>query len=146
MQVIKDKQVVANDWVYVVEAGEFNQTANFSVPVELWLQHKAALLAHTGKIGVRINPNDDIAQIADDLQKLAIIELDFPIFTDGRLFSQAQLLRGKYGFTGEIRAVGNFMPDQMYYLSRVGVNAFALEDAQVALGLACLEDFSVNYQ
>ncbi|MBC8392295.1 MAG: DUF934 domain-containing protein, partial [Deltaproteobacteria bacterium] len=78
---------------------------------------------------------------------IQLIELDFPAFTDGRIFSHAWLLRGRYNYQGEIRATGHFMPDQVFYLSRVGVNAFNLEKTEdLPVALSNLNDFSVNYQ
>ena len=76
-----------------------------------------------------------------------MIAIDFPAFKDGRGFSQARLLRERYGYKGEIRAVGDVARDQMFFMARCGINAFevkpgrSLEDA-----LKAFNDFSVTYQ
>jgi len=147
MQIIKDKQIIDNAWTFVDDETEVNDTGNITVSLQRWISAQQQLLNRTGKVGVRFRPTDNSDLIADALQGLELIELDFPGFGDGRLFSHAQLLRSRYGYQGEIRAVGNYLPDQVYYLSRVGVNAFQLADPnQAPLVISGLNDFSVNYQ
>ncbi len=146
MQIIKDKQIVDDSWSYVADDAEL-KNGDISVSLARWKKDKQQLLKTSGKIGVRIGPADSVEDIAADLKDIQLIELDFPAFADGRIFSHAWLLRGRYNYQGEIRATGHFMRDQVYYLSRVGVNAFSLgktEDLPVAL--SNLNDFSVNYQ
>ena len=104
-------------------------------------------MAHAGKVGVRIEPADAVDDIAPDLKNIQLIELDFPDFADGRLFSHAWLLRGRYNYQGEIRATGHYMTDQVFYLSRVGVNAFSPEKVEdLPVVLSHLNDFTVKYQ
>ncbi len=146
MPVIKDRQVVENQWQFAADADALPQAGDVSVPLALWLEQKDALTARGGALGVRLRPEDDFHALADDLPRLALIELEFPLFGDGRLFSFARLLRDQYGYAGEIRAVGYFLTDQIYFLSRVGVNAFDLDDKRVALGLASFSEFTVHYQ
>lgn len=146
MSIIKDQQICENNWHYIAdEMVPIN--GNITVSADRWHNDKALLLQHSGMIGIRLTPNDAIESIADDLPKVALIELYFSVFTDGRSFSQARLLRNRYGYQGEIRAVGNFMTDQVFYLHRVGVNAFELSQARdIELALSALKDFSVSYQ
>ena len=146
MQIIKDKQIVDDTWSYVPDDAEL-KAGNISVSIVRWKQDKQQLLAHEGKLGIRIRPADSIEDIAPDLKDIQLIELDFPDFADGRLFSHAWLLRGRYNYKGEVRATGHYMPDQVFYLSRVGVNAFypgKAEDLPVVL--SHMHDFTVNYQ
>lgn len=146
MQIIKDKQLTDDTWQFVADGAELPD-GNLCVSLDRWKESGQPLLNHKGKLGVRIKPSDTLADLIDTLEQLALIELDFPKFADGRLFSLAWLLRSRYGFKGEIRAVGDFMPDQVFYLSRVGVNAFAPEKPeQLTMALAHLTDFSVAYQ
>jgi uncharacterized protein (DUF934 family) len=146
MQIIKDKQIIDDTFNYVSEdAGLI--AGNISVSLARWKQDREQLQAHDGKLGVRIGPADSLDDIAPDLKDIHLVELDFPDFADGRLFSHAWLLRGRYHYDGEIRAIGHYMPDQVFYLSRVGVNAFypgKAEDLPVVL--SHLNDFTVNYQ
>ena len=146
MQIIKDKQVIDDTFSYVSDDAEL-KSGNISVSSARWKQDRQQLQTHDGKIGVRIGPADAVDDIAPDLKAIHLVELDFPDFADGRLFSHAWLLRGRYHYEGEIRAIGHYMPDQAFYLSRVGVNAFypgKAEDLPVVL--SHLDDFTVNYQ
>jgi len=76
-----------------------------------------------------------------------LLELFFPVFTDGRAFTHARLLRSRFGFTGDIRVSGDFMRDQVFYLNRVGVSSFVLNDQDNAQQvIQSMDDFSVDYQ
>jgi uncharacterized protein (DUF934 family) len=146
MQIIKDKQIVDDTWSHVADDGELIP-GNICVSLERWKQDKQQLLAHDGKLGIRIEPADSIDEIAPDLKDFQLIELNFPDFADGRLFSHAWLLRGRYDYQGEIRATGHYMPDQVFYLSRVGVNAFSSVSAEnLPVFLSYLNDFTFKYQ
>ncbi|MGD0958394.1 MAG: DUF934 domain-containing protein [Methylomonas sp.] len=147
MQIIKDKQLIANDWTYVDEASEIPRHGNITVSLDCWKKQRPHLLNRSGKTGVRLAPEDDSRELSGLLSGIELIELNFPGFGDGRLFSHARLLRSRLGYQGEIRAVGNFLADQVYFLTRVGVNAFLMENQQqIPLALSCMDDFSVNYQ
>ncbi len=146
MQIIKDKQIIDDTWSYVADDAEL-KAGNISVSIARWKKDKQQLLAHQGSLGVRIGPADAIDDIAPDLKDIQLIELDFPDFADGRLFSLAWLLRGRYNYHGELRATGHYMPDQVFYLSRVGVNAFNPEKVEdLPVVLSYLNDFTVKYQ
>ena len=146
MQLIKDQQIIENTWQYVADNDEL-ATGDISVSFARWQSDKPHLLAHDGKLGVRISSVDSVDELADDLDKLQLIELDFPDFADGRLFSQAWLLRGRYHYHGELRAIGHYIPDQVFYLARVGVNAFSPQMAEDLPDIINkLKDFTVNYQ
>ena len=96
---------------------------------------------------VRLEPADDPSKVADQLASVARVEIHFPSFGDGRGYSIARLLRSRYGYQGELRAVGQFTRDHLYFMERVGFDAFELrenEDAEEAL--ASFNSFSVSYQ
>ncbi|GAB6141848.1 DUF934 domain-containing protein [Methylosoma difficile] len=146
MQLIKNKTLMDDQWQFVSDDAELC-SGDICVSLARWLQDKTQLLSHDGKLGVRIAPADNVADLADDLSRIQLVELDFPDFADGRLFSHAWLLRGRYGYQGEVRACGHFMPDQVFYLSRVGVDAFKPDQAEyLPKVLENLNDFSVHYQ
>ena len=146
MQVIKDKQIIDDSWSYIADDAEL-KSGDISVSLARWKKDKQQLLKANGKVGVRIGPADSVEEIAADLKDIPLIELDFPAFADGRIFSHAWLLRGRYNYQGEIRATGHFMPDQVFYLSRVGVNAFIPEKVEdLPVVLSHLNDFTVKYQ
>jgi uncharacterized protein (DUF934 family) len=146
MPLIKDKSVIENNWTFISDDAEII-AVNISVSLARFVQDKAQLLAREGLLGVRLNSADNVAQLSDDLKHLSLIELNFADFADGRAFSQAWLLRNRYHYSGEIRAVGSYSNDQLFYLSRVGVNAFVTAEVEdAAITLSKLNDFSVSYQ
>lgn len=86
-------------------------------------------------------------ELADELASAPLIAIDFPVFTNGRGYSTARLLRERYGYQGEVRAVGDVLIDQLFYLSRCGFDAFSLrEDQLVEDALRALKTFSRSYQ
>lgn len=146
MRVIKNKQIIEDSWQHSVEGVPLHE-GNTTVTLARWLAEKEQLLQHKGKIGLRLSSTDDLELISNDLAKMALIELNFAVFTDGRSFSMAKLLRDRYHYTGEIRATGKFMHDQINYLSRVGFNSFNLSDDNKLEGaIAAFDEFSVQYQ
>lgn len=116
------------------------------VPLALWLERAATLVAR-GDVAVWLAGNDDPAAIAPWFDRLALVAVDFPKFTDGRGYSIAFLLRSRLGWQGELRAIGDVLPDQVFYLRRVGFDAFAVRaDRSIATALKALGTFSDAYQ
>ncbi len=96
---------------------------------------------------VRLEPSDDPASVADRLDRVARIEVSFPKFGDGRGYSIARLLRERYAYKGELRAVGHITRDLLFFMESCGFDAFELregEDPHEAL--AAFDDFSESYQ
>lgn len=117
------------------------------VPLPLWLARRDELRQRTDPIAVWLGPTDEPELIADDLTHLTLIAIHFPVFRDGRGYSTAALLRTRYGYTGELRAIGDVLRDQLHYLARVGFDAFALRaDTSPEAALASFDDFTVAYQ
>jgi uncharacterized protein (DUF934 family) len=96
---------------------------------------------------VRLEPTDDPAAIAARLSEISLIEINFPKFGDGRGFSIARLLRERYGYKGELRAVGEVARDHLHYMEQCGFDAFLLREGEdVEDALAAFDDFSEHYQ
>jgi uncharacterized protein (DUF934 family) len=96
---------------------------------------------------LRLEPHDDPAAVAGRLAGAARVEVNFPKFGDGRGFSIARLLRERYGYKGELRAVGQVTRDHLYYMEQCGFDAFLLRDGEdVEEALAGFADFSEAYQ
>ncbi|HEY2969929.1 MAG TPA: DUF934 domain-containing protein [Casimicrobiaceae bacterium] len=148
-QLIKDNAVVNDRWTLLREAASPADVPDglaAIVPLALWRAERGALRAR-GEIGVWLKPDDDPELLAADVGALPLIAVDFPQFTDGRGYSTARLLRDKYGFTGELRAIGDVLRDQLYYLRQCGFDAFAVRsDRNLEEALNGLRDFSDNYQ
>ena len=157
-KLIRDGAIAGNDWqlldaaawTQVGESGllpDFPEGKAVLVPLRLWQLRRDDLLVHRGPVGVLLEPADDPAAIAADAGRLALIAVNFPQFTDGRGYSTARLLRERYGYRGELRAVGDVLRDQLQYLARCGFDAFALrEDQDTEAALSAFHDFSDGYQ
>jgi len=151
-KLIKDGVIVDNTWTLIAKpeadaATVDVPTGQVLVPYSVWNAQQAQLATRTD-IGVWLDSDETADLIGTDANRFAVIGLNFPIFMDGRAFSTARLLRERYGFTGELRAVGNFMRDQLCYLRRCGVNAFAFAnpDENLDEAVKSLNDFSEYYQ
>jgi uncharacterized protein (DUF934 family) len=100
-----------------------------------------------GEIGVWIAPDERAEVLKGELDKFTVIAVDFPKFTDGRGYSIAYNLRTRLGYTGELRAIGDVLRDQLFSMQRVGFNAYAVRaDRDVHDALKGLSDFSETYQ
>ena len=100
-----------------------------------------------GESGVLLGPGDDPQAIANQLQDISVVAVEFPQFTDGRGYSIARLLRERHGYKGEIRAVGEVLRDNLFYLSRCGFDGFVLSDqSRLNDAISDLSTFSDGYQ
>ena len=86
------------------------------------------LLSQGRAIGVRLEPNEEVADLAYDLPRIAVVALAFPAFRDGRAYTSARLLRERYGYKGEVRAVGDVLREQAQFMVRCGLDAFEPAD------------------
>ena len=121
------------------------------LPLAVWLARRDEILASNVPDGIAhgvwLDASEGPESIAGDLGHFAVIGVNFPKFTDGRSYSTARLLRERYGYRGEIRAVGDVLQDQLYFMKRCGIDAYALrEDKDLTAALASLNDFSESYQ
>jgi uncharacterized protein (DUF934 family) len=143
MQIIKDGAIIADDVRHLADDEAAPATGRYTVSFVRWQQEKQQLNA----AGVRLAGDSAVAELADDLSRLALIVVEFPALADGRGFSHARLLRDRYGYTGEIRARGAFIRDQVHFLARVGINAFEPVEGTVLENLLpALTEFTVHYQ
>jgi uncharacterized protein (DUF934 family) len=154
--IIKDRAIVNDDWTVVraAEDGTLPEVAALPagkviVPLALWQASRDALSAARSaqQIAVWLAPDSEPADIAGDFDKIALIAVDFPVFRDGRGYSIARLLRERYGYKGEIRAIGDVLRDQLRFYERCGFNAYALrEDKDINDALKAFTEFTVQYQ
>jgi uncharacterized protein (DUF934 family) len=146
-QLLKDKRVIDDAWTLLDTDSHSLPDGHILLTYSQWQTFSEQLESHSGQIGVVIEGNTEIEDIIEPLLKLPLIAINFPKFADGRGFSLATLLRERYNFNGEIRAVGGFIRDQLYLLSRCGFNAFKFsEDTDLSEVAKSLEDFSETYQ
>jgi len=147
--IIKQQQVVEDSWQQLPADCSLEQALASElplVPLSLWQQQRSGLAAKP-QLGIWLDSHEIVEDIAADLDAFAVIALNFPSFTDGRHFSSARLLRERYGYRGEIRAIGDVLRDQLFYLQRCGFDAFAIRaDRCPHDALAGLTDFSLSDQ
>jgi len=154
--IIKNRSVVRDDWT-VVRADENGVLPALDalpggrvlVSFALWKAARETLQASRSKdaLGVWLAPDDEPADLAGDLDKISLVGVDFPVFRDGRGYSTARLLRDRYGWTGELRAIGDVLRDQLNFMARCGFDAFAVRaDKDIHDALRAFEEFSVKYQ
>ena len=151
-KLIKDGVIVDNTWTLIAKTEGDAATAEVPagqviIPVAVWNAQKDQL-QNRSDLGVWLDSDEAAELIGEDAKRFAVIGVNFPGFMDGRAFSTARLLRERYGFTGELRAVGNFMRDQLCYLRRCGVNAFefANPEANLEEAVKSLSDLQEYYQ
>lgn len=107
----------------------------------------AEFLADKDADAVALGQEDEVEALEGSLARIQVIALAFPVFTDGRAYSSASLLRRKYGYQGELRAVGDVRVDQLEQMLRCGFDAFELAEGQdMSLALAQVQGFSHSYQ
>ncbi len=144
-KLIKHGEVIDDAWQVLREIPEAGlPSGKIIVPLTYWLEHRDALRAR-GEVGVWLASDQPPAPLADDLAQLPVVAIDFPLFTDGRGFSYGRTLREHFGYKGEVRAIGQFIRDQLYYLSRCGFDAYAIETTDPEKALGSLKDFSTSY-
>ena len=156
---IRNRQITADSWrqlddaapwVTVGEDGlvpDFPADVGLIVPLALWRLRREDLLDRHELVGVRLGAGEGPEAIAPDLEHIALVAVHFPKFSDGRGLSTARLLRERYGYEGEVRAVGDVLRDQLPFLERTGFDAFALRDDQdPAAALASFAELSDAYQ
>lgn len=145
---------IADGWTWFEAGGEAPHkpaagTASRRLILSLaqWPLHADALAAAGASLGICLEPADEPAAIVCLFDRIELVAVRFPTFTDGRGYSTARLLRQRHGWKGELRAVGDVLRDQMFYLARCGFDSFDLKDGEsVADALQGFGDFSEVYQ
>jgi uncharacterized protein (DUF934 family) len=152
MALIKDRKLTPDNW-QLLEVGvdgatrELPAAGDVILPLSRWRASREQLAGRSGRVGVWLAGDDEPADIASDLGAFDLIAVRFASFTDGRGYSIGRLLRERYGWLGELRAIGDVQRDQLFYLARCGFNAFALREGEdVETALAAFNDFSEAYQ
>jgi uncharacterized protein (DUF934 family) len=147
MALLKQDGIVADSWTRIDDDAEISGMTQPIVSLTRWQRDRGALLARNGKLGIVLNSDESPTLIADDLVRFDVICLNFPKFTDGRGYSYARLLRSRYNYTGEIRAVGNVLRDQALFMRRCGIDALEIMDGRSTDGWRqAFAELSIRYQ
>ena len=156
-KIIKNASVVDDAWkTLTLAAGDSPEQVRLPVgpllvPLAVWRARRRELVErqyeHGWPLGIWLAGDEGPELIAADLDDFSVVAIAFSRFSDGRGYSTARLLRTRYGYTGELRAIGDVLRDQLFYLRRVGFNAYAVRsDKNIEAALAGLEDFGAVYQ
>ena len=158
-RILKNGRVIEDDRL-IVQLAEGEAAADIAVPagpvlvpLAVWQARRDELLARarSGALGVWLAAGEEVAALAADLEVLQVIGLHFPKFTDGRSYSAATLLRSRYGYQGELRAIGEVLRDQFNYMTRCGFDALQPRAGrytaeQLEAAIASIDDFTQPYQ
>ncbi len=150
--IIKNKTIVDDGWT-VLRLSESDTPESVAVPsgkvivpLKVW-QAQRDTLQHRTDIGVWLASDERAEELQNDAAKFSVIAVDFPKFADGRGYSIAHHLRVRLNYRGELRAIGDVLRDQMFYMQRVGFDAFVPRaDKDIHEALKGLSDFSCTYQ
>jgi uncharacterized protein (DUF934 family) len=147
MVVLRNGVPQPNEWVRVADDAALPEGAKAIVSLERWQAEHDILRQRNTAIGVSLKSDQSPLLLADDLDHLSLVALEFPKFTDGRAFSYARVLRDRLGYRGEIRAVGQVLRDQYLFMTRVGIDTIEPPAEKRVEGYAeALKEFSVFYQ
>lgn len=115
---------VADAFVTLADDAALPADGGAIVSLARFQKERETLLARNAPIGVRLKASESPELLGEDVQRLSVVAIEFPVFRDGRGFSWARMLRTRLAFTGEVRAVGHFLFDQINYQRRVGFDAW----------------------
>jgi uncharacterized protein (DUF934 family) len=147
MALVKNGELVTSPLVDASGAEAVPPTGPVIVSLDQWKTQRDELLKRGTPLGIRLRSDQPPELIAADLEHFAVVALEFPKFRDGRAYSYARLLRERYGFKGEVRAVGEVLLEQLFFMLRTGFDAFDIQSADPLKDWrTALADFSVWYQ
>jgi uncharacterized protein (DUF934 family) len=147
MALLKQGTVVDDSYTDVSRAEALPESGPLLVSLQQWDEHRESLLNRNEPLGIVLRSDEKPTAIAEDIEHFDMIALDFPAFADGRAYSSARLLRDRYNYQGEIRAIGDVLLEQLHFMNRVGFNAYLIEsDNAVQDWEIASADISVWYQ
>jgi len=146
MPLVKHGELVADPWTRLDDDAALID-GPVVVTLARWKEERETLIGRNGPLGIVLASNESPEALAGDVLRFDLICLEFPKFTDGRAYSHARKLRQRYGFTGELRAVGNVLRDQFLFMQRCGFDAFEIAgDVHLEDWLGAITEISVAYQ
>ena len=144
----KDGRFQSDPWRYIEEGEDVPPSGHIILPLDWW-QSQRAIFEHSHvAVGVRLDPGEKAQALVEDLNRLSLIVLRFPSFADGRAFSTASVLRGKFNYHGLLRANGDVLIDQIGMMQRCGFDEFEItsEPALNALRNGAMPQQTLYYQ
>ncbi len=148
MALVKNNLVVKDNWTVVADDADVPE-GDVIVSLTRWQEERENLLARSEGLGVLLKDDELPEAIEKDLDFLQVVAMDFPAYTNGRSYSHARILRERYKFDGEIRAVGDVLRDQVFLMHRCGFDAFDIaadDEKSLQIWLDAQADFTLFYQ
>jgi uncharacterized protein (DUF934 family) len=147
MLLAEDGKLGVDDWRHLGDDEPIPASGAVTVSFARWQNDEPVLRARADKLGLRLPNTIAPQEIAGDLTRFTLIVLSFPKFTDGRAYSQARLLRTRFHYTGELRAEGDVLRDQLLFMKRCGFNSFVVGERAIKEDWArAFGEFDVFYQ
>jgi uncharacterized protein (DUF934 family) len=147
MPLVKNGKITDDVFAVVADDAEIPEDGALIISAARFLENPEVLSRRVGRTGVIWPNNRDLDDLVPYLDRLALVALVFPTFRDGRAYSQARLLRERYGYHGEMRATGQVLRDQFLFMTSAGYDAFEVKkpaDAEAFAGT--VQRYSVFYQ
>lgn len=147
MPLVKDNSIIEDSWIHIADGEDAPLDAAIIVSADRWLADRASLVHRNGAVGVRLRNDQSPEELGEDLHRFGVVALEFPAFKDGRAYTQARLLRERHSFTGEVRAFGDVLRDQLLFMQRCGIDAFEIrKQADAEAFQKAISEISVFYQ
>lgn len=147
MSLIKNGRAVDDPWIALDDDAPLPATGPVIVSLTRLRAQREALLSRRAPLGVRLKSSELATEVGADAAALELIAIEFPTFRDGRGYSTARLLRERWGFAGELRAVGNVLRDQILFMHRCGFDAFEMADPNASeTWRKAMGEFTAFYQ
>jgi uncharacterized protein (DUF934 family) len=144
-RLLRDRQIVADEWLYVAEAAADGSSA-LIVTFDQWRLEPDTWIARGSRLGVVLSAAHKVEQLAPDIGHFALIAAEFSGPGEGRGYTQARLLRERWNFKGELRATGYVRRDQLFFMARCGFNSFELPETDIEDAYTAFSTFSAAYQ
>ena len=130
MPLLKHGKLVNDPWTHVADEVAIPASGAVIVGLKRWREERDALIKRKDPVGVRLQSDHTAGDVADDLEHLGVVALAFPVFKDGRAYTNARRLRERHGYTGEVRAIGNVLRDQYLFMRRCGFDALEVKEGE----------------
>ena len=147
MPLIKNNEFAENPWQPLDDSQELPTSGSVIISFDRFKSDQEKIASLNLEVGVILSNDLDVFELTSYLDKVKLVVVEFPKFADGRAYSQARTLREHMGYEGEIRAVGDVLPDQAVLMMRCGIDSFEVSE-QISLETwrKCTEILNTNYQ
>jgi len=130
MPLLKDGKLIDDPWTHLPDEVAIPASGPVIVGLKRWREERDVLLKRKDPVGVRLQSDHVAGDVGDDLDSLGVVALAFPVYRDGRAYTNARRLRERHGFKGEIRAIGNVLRDQYLFMQRCGFDALEVKEGE----------------